>query len=158
MFYLFSLGHSLIPMSAALSFHRRLCLLSTLFLIAVLVLHAAPGIIYTIFTRHSPPIPHPTLSIVGHCRTATLLFTLLSVASMRRGPRLRYEPMKLGTSFGMNADPADPRPKPKANEDEVDAESEGDVHEEEVRSNVLDYQNSSMLDFVFLTYVRDTRS
>lgn len=66
--------------------------------------------------------------------------------------------MKLGTSFGMNADPADPRPKPKANEDEVDAESEGDVHEAEVRSNVLDYQNSSMLDFVFLTYVRDTRS
>ena len=76
---------------------------------------------------------------------------------MRRGPRLRHDPMKLGTAFGVNADPDDPALRSvdemvEADDNIVRGEKGDDA------SNVLDYRNSAMIDFVFLTYVSKTRS
>lgn len=59
--------------------------------------------------------------------------------------------MKLGTSFGINADAADPvNPMTKFVEGEEDEER---PVKRESEPNVLDYRNSSVLAFVLLIYV-----
>jgi hypothetical protein len=92
-------------------------------------------------------------------RSAALLTAFLAVGFMRRGPKLYYEPLKLGTGFGINAAP-DEMPggkaikgKVKPGDSEVLLRAPAETLDVESRDNVLDYQGCSMLSFVFLAYV-----
>ncbi len=155
--YVITLFRRISPPSTNINLHRQLCTIPVLFLSLLLVSHAIPTTVYIVLTRHSQPSLRPALAIVSRCRTAALLATLLSLGSMRRGPRLRHEPMRLGTSFGVNADPADQKTKPN---DEGIADESSDLlgRKGGEVSNVLDYRNSAMLALVLQTYVRTSGS
>ena len=129
-------------------------MISVLLLVILLVLHVTPWITYTLITRHPPPVSQTAESVVNRARTVALLATLISVSSMRRGPRMRHEPIKLGTSFGVNAEPAAPQSSKPIHDDLIqDNEAPLRRDTDAEKSNVLDYQNSSMLSFIFLAYV-----
>jgi hypothetical protein len=81
-----------------------------------------------------------------------IIYTLVVVGCMRRGPRLNFEPMKLGTGFGVNSEEkkADDR---TIKVDGEDVEEDGGLRDE--KGNVVDYQNSSLLSFILLFYVSE---
>jgi len=136
-----------------LTIHRNLCVYSVLLLVTVIIFHLAP-FIYIILNRLSPPPSHKALGIVATCRMLAIFAALLIIGSMRRGPRLRYDPMKLGTSFGINADPSNPiLNRSEDQEDEAESLLKGEKVED--MSNVLDYRNSAVINFMLLTYVRN---
>ncbi|ORY26307.1 P-loop containing nucleoside triphosphate hydrolase protein [Naematelia encephala] len=118
-------------------FHRSFCTTAFLLFFLTLIVHPLPGIIYTAIYHLSPPsilVPAPyALTPLSITRTVLVVFNLLVVGSMRRGPRLHYEPMRLRTGFGVNAG----------------KETLGKKDE----PNVLDWDNCSMLDFIFLFYI-----
>jgi len=63
------------------------------------------------------------------------MISLLTVGSMRRIPELYFEPMKMGTGFGVNQEV---RRSKKAGKEE---------------SNVLDRAGCPIIEFLFLIYV-----
>ena len=155
---MFTLSKPISYPSRHLAHQRQLCMISFFLLVILLILHITPWITYTITTRHPPPVSKMAISVVDRARAAALLATLISVGSMRRGPRFRHEPMKLGTSFGVNADPATRQSKPVLDELIHNSEVPFRRTTNEEGSNVLDYQNSSMLSFISLAYASLTFS
>ena len=145
------------------SLHRSLCTQGFVLIALLLIAHALPHILYIIFTHLPSPdfypiivpkVPWLTISVM---RNATLVLSLLIVGSMRRGPMMHFTPRKLGTGFGVNADKDDAKvlDKPLTAAELADLETQGKGREvDEGQSNVLDYLNSAMLDFIFLSYVR----
>ncbi|WWC94460.1 hypothetical protein V866_001306 [Kwoniella sp. B9012] len=166
--------------------HRTLCVTSFILLLLLIIIHPLPGIWYTIQTHQSSP----TLSIhnstlVYYLRTGFLWVSFLVVGLMRRGPKLYFEPPRLGTGFGLNEVKVKSTQKIKGGkgdsgvriklnpppEDEIgvnghvplsgitigssEDETVGSLEEREgeEQSNVLDYDNSSMLSFIFLGYI-----
>ena len=77
---------------------------------------------------------------------------------MRRGPKLHYSPLSLGTGFGVNANTENVAGggtiKGDCASSDSDVELQPKFDTEGARQNVLDYRNASMLTFIFLTYVR----
>ena len=76
------------------------------------------------------------------------------MGSMRRGPKLFYEPLRLSTTTGNKAAPADLQAK--ANKSITTGESDALLdtsRSSQSESNVIDYFNSSMWSFMFLSYV-----
>ena len=100
---------------------------------------------------------------IGTARVITLILTFLTVGMIRRGPKLHYAPLKLGTGFGLNAE-AEVKPGGKPicgtpeNPGESDIMVEPKYDPRGAEDNVIDYANSSMLSFLLIFYVRDTRS
>jgi len=140
-----------------LPLHRAFCLVTFLTTLLLLVAHSMPGIAYTVATRRAAPLAHSyTLS---NLRTAVLLVAFIAAGLTRRGPKLRYEPLKLGTGFGINASPDDVpggdviKGKIKAGDSEALLQPTVDRADVGQQDNVLDYQGCSMLSFVFLAYV-----
>ena len=73
---------------------------------------------------------------------------------------MRYTPLLLGTGFGVNPERDDAKAKEtKVSLTEVEDVGVRDKKWEDVGapSNVLDYSNSAMLDFITLSYVSDVR-
>ena len=147
--------------------HRFLCLFTFILLLISLVAHSVPFILYIIITHLPAPdfypiiIPSTPWITIPRLRNISILLTLLVAGKMRRGPKLRYTPLKLGTGFGVNAEKDNATVMETAtsamsasagitDDLEVLGKKYEDVGEE---SNVIDYQNSAMLDLIFLTYV-----
>ncbi|ORX35588.1 hypothetical protein BD324DRAFT_682363 [Kockovaella imperatae] len=139
-------------------FHRSFCTVTFLFVSLLILLHASPHILYIVFTHlpapnFYPPLlpkaPYLTLSLL---RNVILVLTLLISGSMRRGPRMQYTPMALGTGFGVNAEKDDAKVYDKAltpaQVDDIEARRKA----AEEHSNVLDYSHSCMLSFCFMAY------
>ena len=75
------------------------------------------------------------------------------MGSMRRGPKLFYQPMRLSTTSGNNAAPVDPQVKAHNNTTPGDSDALLDTRAPvKPQSNVIDYFNSSMWSFLFLSY------
>ncbi|OCF60910.1 hypothetical protein L486_00554 [Kwoniella mangroviensis CBS 10435] len=173
-----------IPEISNLLLHRALCVFNFILLLLLIIIHPLPGIWYTIQTHESSPILSiPNSTLVYYLRTAFLCASFLVGGMMRRGPKLYFEPPRLGTGFGLN----EVRLTQKTTRPKGDSgvriklnpppEEEGGVHghvplsgitigsseediigsveegEGEEQSNVLDYDNSSMLSFIFLGYI-----
>lgn len=131
-----------------LSLHRYLCLTTFFTTLFLLLLHSLPGVLYTVDTYHGPPILHPTATWLGPARTVSLVVTLLVAGCMRRGPRSHFTPLKFGLGFGVFEDEA---PAKAAQDGSGKDDAYGDESDES--DNVLDYSNSALLDFIFLSYV-----
>lgn len=130
--------------------HHWFCGVSFVCFLACLVLHAAPSVLYTIFTHLTAPVLVGTpysLVILGHARTIILTVNFLIAGCIRRGPQLYYEPMRMITGFGLSAEGQQIKKKAVGGDPEASY-----IQEEEV-SNVFDYRNCSMLSFVCLYYV-----
>nr|XP_019007523.1 uncharacterized protein I206_07785 [Kwoniella pini CBS 10737]OCF46304.1 hypothetical protein I206_07785 [Kwoniella pini CBS 10737] len=164
-----------LPEIKNLQIHRILCISNFLICLSLIIIHPLPGIWYTIKTHLSSPelsIKHST--IVYNLRTGFLCWTFLTGGLMRRGPKLYFKPPKLGTGFGVNESKTDqqsesgvrikliPAPEEEVNnvplsgitiESTADEYSSNDYSSSEEESNVLDYDNSSMLSFIFLGYI-----
>lgn len=137
--------------------HRILCMLTFISLLLLLVFHAVPGVAYTYITHLSPPQLH-SQPYFPAIRTVALLFPFLVAGLMRRGPRLRFTPLSLGTGFGINATKTDTSPGGDAIRGSVkpgDSDVELQPRSDYIRAqdDVMDYANSPMLSFVFLAYV-----
>ena len=117
-----------------LEIHRSFCSWAFYLLFIALTLHTLPPFVYTLAVHHPPPLP---LDWVPVARTISLLGAWIAAGCMRRGPKMAYEPPRLGTGFGLSRDP----------KKSVVAE----VGEEE--SNVFDRANCALFDFCLLTYV-----
>ncbi|WVQ99735.1 hypothetical protein IAU59_006877 [Kwoniella sp. CBS 9459] len=160
-----------LPEIKHLKLHRLLCVSTFLFPFSLVILHALPGVLYTIITHRSPPsVSTPHVNLVYHLRTASLILVLMVGGCMRRGPKMYFPPPKLGTGFGMNKERDDEsstsgsgvRIKLTPAEDEesdipvplsgITIDDDASIQAEE-KSNVFDYHNSSMLDFIFLSYI-----
>lgn len=80
---------------------------------------------------------------------------------MRRGPKLHFEPLALGTGFGINATTGVPaggkaiKGSTKAGDSDIELQPKFDSSGG--ADNVMDYANSSMLSFIFLAYVSRSR-
>ena len=149
-----------------LPLHRSLCITAFLLTICLLILHAAPHIAFTALTYLPSPDFYPVLVpaapeiSISRVRNILLVVTLLVAGCMRRGPKMKYTPMRLGTGFGVSLE----RDDAKALDTKVSLTNMEDVELlgkkwEEVgeHSNVLDYSNSAMLDFITLSYVSKVR-
>nr|XP_018262736.1 uncharacterized protein I303_04216 [Kwoniella dejecticola CBS 10117]OBR84894.1 hypothetical protein I303_04216 [Kwoniella dejecticola CBS 10117] len=164
-----------LPEISNLRIHRFLCVSNFLILLLLNIVHPLPGIWYTIKTHNSPPkLSIRDSTIVYYLRTGFLCWTFLIGGMLRRGPKLYFKPPKLGTGFGVNESKHDQQsdsgvrikliPAPEEEETHVplsgitidstenDYSSSGFSNGEE-ESNVLDYDNSSMLSFIFLGYI-----
>ncbi|WVW84262.1 hypothetical protein I302_106292 [Kwoniella bestiolae CBS 10118] len=170
------------PDISSLLIHPTLCIANFILILTLLIVHPLPGIWYTIQTHLSPPtlsIHHST--VIYYLRAGFLTFTFLAGGLMRRGPQLYFEPPRLGTGFGLNESlpksskgmglgNGDSGVRIKLNPPPEDGDGNGNVplsgitigssHETEYKgvvereeSNVLDYDNSSMLSFIFLGYI-----
>jgi hypothetical protein len=114
--------------------HKTLTQTNFVILLSVLVFHFLPPTLQTYSTRIAPPSPyHPYWS--PWVRTTVEMISLLAVGSMRRIPELYFEPMKMGTGFGVNQ--------------EVRRSRKGGKEE----SNVLDRAGCPIIEFLFLIYV-----
>ncbi|WVF71138.1 hypothetical protein IAT40_005935 [Kwoniella sp. CBS 6097] len=159
-----------LPEIKYLKLHRMLCVTVFLLSFTMIILHPLPGITFTIITHRSPPsVSTPHANLIYHLRTASLILVLLAVGCMRRGPRLYFPPPKLGTGFGINKEKEEGGTSNSgvrikltpAEEEESDIPVplsgitiDDDVNiQAEEQSNVFDYHNSSMLNFIFLTYI-----
>ncbi|KAK8864683.1 hypothetical protein IAR55_001935 [Kwoniella newhampshirensis] len=158
-------GSPRLPELLNLDLHRTLCQSSFVTLLAIIILHPLPGIIYTVITHiSSPSIPSSYSTTVYRLRTASLLISLFAVGCMRRGPKLYYPPPKIGTGFGLNEEkneddevvikltPAEDENEPLPSAITIDGQDADDIPPNH-KSNVFDYANCSMLDFVFLSYI-----
>lgn len=137
-----------------LGVHRTLCELTFFLSLFSLILHALPNVAYTVLTRRRTPRVHNSVWL-GSIRTIALLSTLFSSGLMRRGPRLRFSPISLGTGFGINASTGEALGGKAVNgkPGDSDVELQPKIEIDDETDNVLDYANSSMLSFIFLTYV-----
>ncbi|OCF43038.1 hypothetical protein I317_03131 [Kwoniella heveanensis CBS 569] len=161
-----------LPKIRYLKLHRTLCLTVFLLSLAMIIGHPLPGIVFTIKTYLSPPsVSTRHANLVYHLRTACLVSVLLAVGCMRRGPKLYFPPPKLGTGFGINKEREEGGATGSSNgvrikltpaeEEESDIPVplsgitiDDDVNiQAEEKSNVFDYHNSSMLNFIFLSYI-----
>jgi hypothetical protein len=141
-----------------LGVHRSLCMTTFILTLLLIVSHAVPGIAYTYITRHASPVFHsqPYFYLT---RIVALLAVLFSSGLIRRGPKLHYSPLSLGTGFGINASGSTPaggkavKGKYQAGESDLEVQPKFDLTGAE--QNVLDYANTSMLSFLFAGYVRD---
>ncbi len=138
-----------------LSLHRHLCGSLFALLLVSLVIHPLPGVFYTITTYLSPPSRHTDLVTIGNARIVVLVLALLVGGSMRRGPKLHYERMRMATGFGLNEDFGGPTKTVKRS---TGGDEHGITEAEEEEVNVLDWSNSSMLAFVSLFYVSPSLS
>lgn len=123
--------------------HRRICTITFLQLLLANIIHSLPYITFVVAFRGPPPVSRTdTISpgTISASRWVVLVLALFSSGCMRRGPKLRFDPMHLGTGFGISSDGTTPDPalEKKHKRDEP---------------NVIDYCNSSMLDFILLSYV-----
>jgi hypothetical protein len=80
-----------------------------------------------------------------------LVLALLIGGSMRRGPMLHYERMRMAIGFGLNAEDVQVPRQIKSTGEQGDEEATAQPEKEE--SNVLDWSNSSMIAFATLFYV-----
>lgn len=115
--------------------HKTLTQTNFIILLSVLVFHFLPPTLQTYYTRTAPPTsydPHWSPWV----RTAIEMVSLLAVGSMRRIPELYFEPMKMGTGFGVNQEIRRSRTAGKE------------------ESNVLDRAGCPIIEFLFLIYVR----
>lgn len=129
--------------------------------LSLVIAHSMPSIAYTVATHRGAPLVHSyTLSTL---RTAALVIAFLASGVMRRGPKLHYEPLRLGTGFGVNAAPDEVlggdmiKGKIKPGDSEVLLRRSDASVDQETRANVLDYHGCSMLSFVFLAYVSEIK-
>ncbi|EIW65943.1 hypothetical protein TREMEDRAFT_35758 [Tremella mesenterica DSM 1558] len=148
--YIYTLLHPITydPISRHIKLHRKLCTTTFFSLLLLILIHPIPSIVSIIMTHHSPPTTSTTIQIITWARRVCLLLVLVISGSMRRGPKLRTIPMKLGTGFGINEQNKDV-PKIRLN----GSCSPLDLAEVEEGNRVLDYGNCSLLNFIFLTYV-----
>lgn len=129
--------------------------------LSLVIAHSMPSIAYTVATHRGAPLVHSyTLSTL---RTAALVIAFLASGVMRRGPKLHYEPLKLGTGFGVNAAPDEVlggdmiKGKIKPGDSEVLLRSLNVPKDVEKRDNVLDYRGCSMLSLISIAYVSKNR-
>jgi hypothetical protein len=123
--------------------HRRICTITFLLLLFANIIHSLPYITFVVVFRGPPPVSRTdTISpgTISSIRWVVLVFALFASGSMRRGPKLRFDPMHLGTGFGISSDGTMP-------DEALEKKQKGD------EPNVIDYCNSSMLDFILLSYV-----
>lgn len=81
-------------------------------------------------------------SHVAWIRSVALVGALIVAGTIRRGPKLRFDPMRIGTGFGITA------------AEKEGTRSNGLKAADEM--NVIDYSNSAMLDFIFLSFVSES--
>ena len=129
-----------------LRLHRSFCKTFFFFLLIAVVIHPMPGIMYTIFTHRASP----EFGLVGRARTIALIVTLLIGGSMRRGPKMKYQPLAVSIGFGVNADQPSSRLV-------TSGKGDGKGDDQFDVSNVLDWSNCSFLAFIFLFYVSRTQ-
>ncbi|RXK39910.1 hypothetical protein M231_02844 [Tremella mesenterica] len=148
--YIYTLLHPITydPIPRHIKLHRKLCTTTFFSLLLLILIHPIPSIVSIIMAHHSPPTSSTTIQIVTWARRVCLLSVLVISGSMRRGPKLRTIPMKLGTGFGINEENKDV-PKIRLN----GSCSPLDLAEVEEGNRVLDYGNCSLLNFIFLTYM-----
>jgi len=119
--------------------HKTLTQTNFVILLSVLIFHYLPPTLQTYKTRLAPPSPYDPYW-APWVRSGIEIFSLLAVGSMRRLPELYFEPMMMGTGFGVNKEIK--RAK-KAGKEE---------------SNVLDRAGCPIVEFLFLIYVSTSSS
>ena len=118
--------------------HKFLTEINFMILLTALVIHYLPPTLHTYLTRFAPPSPYSP-SWTPWVRSGIEGFTLIVIGCMRRTPRLHYQPMKMGTGFGMNSEPTSSKRSQKKED-----------------ANVMDRAGCTILEFVFLIYVGRT--
>lgn len=115
--------------------HRACCVIVFLFSLLGMIIHATPGVVYTVmYHRSAPMASHAVLA--GRLHVIALLAVLISVGCMRRGPLLRATEVSVSSAFGVH-------------------KSGGKAPawwEDDAGQDVLDYGNCSMLTFLTLGY------
>ena len=130
--------------------HRALCYTTFYCTLLLLLFHPVPWIAHLIVTHQTPPPVSNNVFYARCIRAACLLLAMIAAGSIRRGPRLHAHRMKIPTGFGINQE-TEPIPSIKLNGS--DAPEDVSETRREPDQNVFDYTNSSLLNFVFLTYV-----
>lgn len=123
--------------------HRRICTCTFLLLLLANIIHSLPCITFVVAFRGPPPVSRTDAispGTISATRWVVLVLALFSSGCMRRGPKLRFDPMQLGTGFGISSDGTTP-------DEALEKKQKRD------EPNVIDYCNSSMLDFILLSYV-----
>ena len=138
--------------------HYALCVFLFLSSGLCLILHPLPSILYTILTHRAPPSFNLGYPQIRTGRNVALALVFLISGCMRRGPKRRFTPLRLGTGFGVNSDEPEKPPGGRAitgpNLDgDNDVEVQSTLEAKNTSCNVLDYAGSSMLDFILLSYV-----
>jgi hypothetical protein len=126
---------------ANMPLHRLCCAAVFLASLVSVVMHAVPGVVYTVMYRRSAPLP-PHVVGIGRLHIAALVAVFISAGCMRRGPLLRATEISVGTAFGVK----DAAAKPAF------------WWEDDVGLDVVDYGNCSMLTFLTLGYVSRSHS
>ncbi|WRT66672.1 uncharacterized protein IL334_003632 [Kwoniella shivajii] len=158
-----------IPEIKNIRLHKNLCTSLFILSISLIIVHPLPGIYYTIMSHLAlPALRTKHSALVYYLRIGSLFFSFLAVGCMRRGPKRYYPPPRLGTGFGLNEEKEKDsttnsgvtiKMTPAEEEENevplsgitIGSEGYGDNGEE--KSNVFDYDHSSMLSFVFLGYI-----
>ncbi|KAL7420559.1 hypothetical protein Q5752_004510 [Cryptotrichosporon argae] len=113
-------------------------------LLAGLALHFVPDITFTLLTHRAAPTEPNRL--IGLVRVLSTLGGLAAAGSMRRGPKLRCNPLRLGTGYGIRADEVDQTGANLSSDANEDHQTNGDG------ANVLDYDNCSLISLCTLAY------
>lgn len=119
--------------------HRAACVGVFLASLFSIILHVAPGVVYTIITKRAPPAEAAAVVRMGEAHIVALVACLMAAGCMRRGPHLRASEVTLGTAFGIR--PINDHAKSKY------------WYEGDNGQDVIDYGNCSMLTFLTLGYV-----
>lgn len=127
--------------------HRLTCVSVFVLMLLSVILHLAPDVTYTIATKRSAPYASKHTLHLGQVHVVTLVFSLVAVGCMRRGPKLRAGEAKLGTAFGVRSAPPGER-ETQWNRLPLD------MDDDPALGKVIDYGDCSMLTFVTLGYVR----
>lgn len=118
-----------------------------------IIIHTLPMMVYTSSIRHAPPTLH-SFRYFTLAQYTVQISALLSIGCMRRGPKLRFEPMKLSTGFGLNKQKisdGDNGENSSMSLEESGASLPGSKGKSE--ANVFDRDECSILGFVFFVYV-----
>ncbi|BEI85636.1 hypothetical protein CcaverHIS002_0510370 [Cutaneotrichosporon cavernicola] len=127
---------------ANMRIHRLACVATFFAGLASIILHLAPDVVYILSTQRGPPPVDAATLLTGRMHLVTLIAACVSAGCMRRGPLLRTREARFGSGFGVESSP----------DEDFDWRKLSFEDEEPDTMPVIDYGNSSMLNFLTLGY------
>jgi hypothetical protein len=121
------------PHLANLRLHRAFCQTAFFALLTAILVRWAPWLTH-VWTYKRADGWQGGMAMYDYARVVIGVLAFLAAGAMRRGPLLRYTPARLGTGFGISG-------------------TMFNTGVEKGKANVLDWDGSSMLGYMTLSYV-----